>query len=71
MSVLLIQNHEAETIPVPTVSQGIAMFPDEAGEIMQLIDLADRRLYIAKERGCNQVEPGPEYWDELKNHEQA
>jgi diguanylate cyclase (GGDEF)-like protein len=71
MSVLLIQNHEAETIPVPTVSQGIAIYPDEAGDIMQLIDLADRRLYIAKERGRNQVEPGPEYWDELKNHEQA
>ncbi len=69
MSVLLIQNHKSETIPIPTVSQGIAVFPGEAGDIMQLIDLADRRLYIAKERGRNQVEPGPEYWEDLKNHE--
>lgn len=71
MSVLLIQNQQAGTIPIPTVSQGVAVFPDEAGDIMQLIDLADRRLYIAKERGRNQVEPAPEYWDLLKNNEQA
>ena len=71
MSVLLIRNHEEEPIPIPTVSQGIAIFPDEADDIMALIDLADRRLYVAKERGRNQVEPGPEYWDALKNNEQA
>ena len=46
-----------ELLPVPTVSQGIAVFPAEADEIYRLIDLADRRLYIAKERGRNQIEP--------------
>ena len=44
-------------IPVPTVSQGIAEFPKDAGETFQLVDLADKRLYIAKERGRNQIEP--------------
>ena len=31
-------------VPIPTVSQWIAVFPDEANEIFRLIDLADRRL---------------------------
>jgi len=44
-------------IPVPTVSQGIAVFPREAEAVIKLIDLADRRLYVAKERGRNQIEP--------------
>src|SRR5574341_462415 len=51
MPALTIQNQANETIPVPTVSQGIAVFPAEANEIIRLIDLADQRLYIAKERG--------------------
>jgi diguanylate cyclase (GGDEF)-like protein len=38
-------------IPAPTVSQGIAIYPDEADEIFALIDLADQRLYVAKSRG--------------------
>lgn len=46
-----------KNIPVPTVSQGIAEFPREATEAIKLVDLADRRLYIAKERGRNQIEP--------------
>ncbi|MCQ3935955.1 MAG: hypothetical protein DPW18_02790 [Chloroflexi bacterium] len=46
----------SKTFPVPTVSMGIAVFPHEAGEITKLIDLADKRLYIAKRRGRNQVE---------------
>jgi len=48
-----------QNIPVPTVSQGIAEFPREADDAFRLIDLADQRLYVAKERGRNQVEPGP------------
>ena len=59
---LSLRNHEQTTIPVPTVSQGIAVYPAEAKEVIKLIDLADKRLYIAKERGRNQVEPNEEHW---------
>lgn len=48
-----------KTIPFPTVSQGIAVFPDETTDISKLIDIADDRLYIAKERGRNQIEAAP------------
>jgi diguanylate cyclase (GGDEF)-like protein len=57
MSTLTVRNKEDKTIPVPTVSQGIALFPIETNDIIELIDLADKRLYIAKERGRNQIEP--------------
>jgi diguanylate cyclase (GGDEF)-like protein len=53
---LRLWGHDRE-IPAPTLSQGIAEFPLEARDMMELIDLADRRLYIAKERGRNQIEP--------------
>ncbi|MEW6242045.1 MAG: sensor domain-containing diguanylate cyclase, partial [Chloroflexota bacterium] len=59
-------NHENQkALPAPTISQGIAIFPQEADEIFKLIDLADQRLYIAKGRGRNQVEPDPSYWDQF------
>jgi len=54
-----------KSIPAPTLSQGIAQFPDEADETMKLVDLADRRLYIAKDRGRNQIEPAASHWDKL------
>jgi diguanylate cyclase (GGDEF)-like protein len=66
MATLQIQDREQRTIPVPTVSQGIATYPMEADEIYRLIDLADRRLYIAKERGRNQVEPDKSHWENFK-----
>ncbi len=47
-----------KTLPFPTISQGIAVFPAEAIDSEGLIQLADRRLYIAKQRGRNQVEAG-------------
>lgn len=62
MSSLTIQGRDGESIPAPTVSQGIAVFPTETHEIDRLIDLADRRLYLAKERGRNHVEPSEEHW---------
>jgi predicted signal transduction protein with EAL and GGDEF domain len=34
----------------------LAVFPDEARDVNALIDLADQRLYVAKERGRNRVE---------------
>ncbi len=51
---------DQKNIPAPTVSQGIAEFPRDAGETFKLVDLADRRLYVAKERGRNQIEPNYE-----------
>jgi diguanylate cyclase (GGDEF)-like protein len=66
MALLQVEDRLQRTVPVPTVSQGIAVFPIEADEIYRLIDLADRRLYIAKERGRNQVEPAASYWESLE-----
>ena len=62
--------HE-KTMPVPTVSQGIAVYPDEAANIMGLIRLADRRLYIAKERGRNKIEPDSARWEMIKMHREG
>lgn len=59
MHQLSVHTQDQSPIPVPTVSQGIAVFPAEAGDLVELIHLADRRLYIAKGRGRNQIEPDP------------
>ncbi|MFN8383058.1 MAG: sensor domain-containing diguanylate cyclase [Anaerolineales bacterium] len=56
LSSVKVTNSKHVEIPVPTVSMGIAVFPEEAVDIIKLIDLADHRLYIAKERGRDQVE---------------
>ncbi|RPI95223.1 MAG: GGDEF domain-containing protein [Chloroflexi bacterium] len=66
MATLQIQDREQRTIPVPTVSQGVATYPIEVNEIYRLIDLADRRLYIAKDRGRNQIEPEISHWENLQ-----
>ncbi len=66
MATLQILDREQRMVPAPTVSQGIATYPVEADEIYRLIDLADRRLYIAKERGRNQIEPDISYWENLR-----
>ena len=54
---LRVEDRNQNAVPIPTVSQGIAVYPYEADEIYRLIDVADKRLYIAKERGRNQIEP--------------
>ena len=54
-----LRNNSHDPIPVPTVSMGIAVFPHERSEISKLIDLADQRLYVAKERGRDQIEAAP------------
>lgn len=51
-----INNSDHAQIPFPTVSMGIAIYPNETADIIKLIDLADQRLYIAKERGRDQIE---------------
>ncbi len=63
MNNLIIQGRDGKDLPAPTVSQGIAVFPIETEDIDRLIDLADQRLYLAKERGRNQVEPSGEHWE--------
>lgn len=62
MSQLNIPGRDGGAIPAPTVSQGLAVFPHERGDIYKLIDLADQRLYVAKERGRDQIEPHPDFW---------
>jgi diguanylate cyclase (GGDEF)-like protein len=44
------------TLPGITVSVGVAVYPDDAQSAGQLIDAADRAMYVAKRRGGNQVE---------------
>jgi diguanylate cyclase (GGDEF)-like protein len=63
---LSIPDRDGKPLPFPTVSQGLAVFPDEASDVYKLIDLADQRLYIAKERGRNQIEPQVEHWKYIK-----
>ncbi len=59
MRELSITDRDSRPIPPPTVSQGIALFPLESDGIFTLIDLADQRLYAAKNRGRDQVESPP------------
>ena len=39
-----------------TFSAGVALFPDDGLTLEELLRVADRRLYAAKERGRNQIE---------------
>ncbi len=68
---LTVRVDGSKTIPVPTISQGLAVFPLEAGSIMELIHLADKRLYVAKGRGRNQIEPGASEWQMALLQKQA
>ena len=54
---LAIKDRVGQLIPAPTVSQGIALLVDETMDFIQLVDLADQRLYIAKDHGGNGIEP--------------
>lgn len=59
VAALTVPDARQTQIPAPTVSQGFAIFPQEAQDLVDLIHLADRRLYLAKARGRNQIEPDP------------
>jgi diguanylate cyclase (GGDEF)-like protein len=50
-----MRNKHSADIPSPTVSQGIATFPQHADDAAQLIGIADIALYQAKGRGRDQV----------------
>ncbi|MBI5965439.1 MAG: GGDEF domain-containing protein [Chloroflexi bacterium] len=65
MSLLRLQVNSQKTIPSPTVSQGIAVFPAETEDITKLIDLSDNRLYEAKKRGRDQIEPATTFWETI------
>jgi diguanylate cyclase (GGDEF)-like protein len=52
-------DRNGKSIPPPTVSQGISLFPMETDKIFNLIDIADQRLYAAKNRGRDQIEGVP------------
>jgi len=69
MQEMVLSHPNHKKIPAPTVSQGISIFPDEADDIDRLIYLADQRLYKAKERGRNQIEPELSHWDNIRPEE--
>jgi diguanylate cyclase (GGDEF)-like protein len=50
-------HYGGEVIQSPTVSMGIAVCPFDADEAEMLIKVADQRLYVAKSRGRDQIEP--------------
>ena len=49
---------ESQTIPKPTISQGIATMPDHTSDVDELVIIADRALYMAKDKGRDQVAEG-------------
>jgi diguanylate cyclase (GGDEF)-like protein len=51
----VMRDMQNRPIPSPTVSQGIAVFPDDAVQLEELIAKADTALYRAKELGRNYI----------------
>jgi len=64
LKALHVVDRDQNTVPIPTVSQGIGVYPSDADEIYRLIDIADKRLYVAKKRGRDQIEPTEDFWME-------
>ena len=60
-----VRDLHGRAIPAPTVSQGIAMYPEDATNIEELIDKADAALFHAKDLGRNRISE----WIEI--HEKA
>ncbi len=50
-----IVDDKGRAVPVPTVSQGIASFPQDADLAFALVDAADMNLYRAKSQGRDQI----------------
>jgi len=51
----ILQDRQGRSIPSPTVSQGIALYPEDAQELEELIDKADSALFRAKDLGRNRI----------------
>jgi diguanylate cyclase (GGDEF)-like protein len=51
----VMKDMHGRSIPSPTVSQGIAMFSEDAVHIEELIDKADSALFHAKDMGRNEI----------------
>lgn len=51
----VMKDMHGHSIPSPTVSQGVAMYPDDAVHIEELIHKADSALFHAKDMGRNQI----------------
>lgn len=58
LSELPLFDVEGQTIPKPTISQGIATIPNHTSDVNELVVIADRALYRAKARGRDQVAVG-------------
>ncbi len=58
LSELPLFNVEGKTIPKPTISQGIASMPKHTSDVDELVIIADRALYRAKDKGRDQVAVG-------------
>jgi diguanylate cyclase (GGDEF)-like protein len=55
MEGIKVEGPGGRPLPVPTASQGVAAFPEDAKEPIALVDAADVALYQAKGRGRDQV----------------
>ncbi|MGB9521660.1 MAG: diguanylate cyclase, partial [Anaerolineales bacterium] len=55
LSEIILKNETNQVIPAPTVSQGIACFPDQAQDAYDLVEKADQALYLAKSAGRDQI----------------
>lgn len=51
----IMQDMQNHSIPSPTVSQGIAMYPEDGLDVEELIGKADAALYRAKDLGRNHI----------------
>ncbi len=58
LSEIPLFNVEGKTIPKPTISQGIANMPEHTTDADELVIIADRALYRAKDKGRDQVAVG-------------
>jgi diguanylate cyclase (GGDEF)-like protein len=58
LSELPLFDVEGKTIPKPTISQGIGSMPEHTSDVDELVIIADRALYRAKDKGRDQVAVG-------------